>query len=269
MEIQTQIQSSHGRPDGLLEDAPLGEAIRAKCPSCEKLYMVDRQEIQSLEPRFSCSGCQSLFAFRLPIPLGQDLAETFLLRLPTEPIEVKTRQLPSHWITCPKCENPNPADLKECRTCGVHFSKYRHLQEERVEGEIQLQGRRELALLWQDVASNYQDESKHEHFLLQCLDTNCLPFASQKYARILRANAEDEIAKKMRKRIVALASNKIQSRIFPAKFKYPSFNLLLIFVGTLAFLVGLFMPTMKNLTGLGASTLALAAGLRWYLRKPV
>ena len=55
----------------------LGTNVKLRCPSCAKLYEVQKEDIHSEIPVFQCVSCQSKFAFEVP---ADDKAhiETFL-----------------------------------------------------------------------------------------------------------------------------------------------------------------------------------------------
>jgi transcription elongation factor Elf1 len=46
------------------------QAIRIRCPQCNKLYAVDPAEIKSAQPKFVCRECQAKFWFEFPPPEG-------------------------------------------------------------------------------------------------------------------------------------------------------------------------------------------------------
>ncbi len=272
--------------------------IRLHCPNCQRLYSVEAAQIVVAEPRFECTSCFRQFAFRFPLPPGEAFGQSFLLQdpefapetkiaavlnLPEEkhqaavlaPVvervqEARRPATPAPIIenvdTCPKCRARRAPDANECQNCGVLFKKIR--LEEKFSGEIKLNGRPELNALWRDVLENFSAENLHERFIFACHDAECLPFASQKYGRILQANPSDETAKKMRRKIVALASIRAQISSVPAPkaFPFPKLTSLAIFLSAAILFVGIFVPPLRNLAGLGAAMLGLSLGIRFYLR---
>lgn len=170
---------------------------------------------------------------------------------------------------CPKCGTQNSRQAQDCKACGIVFERYRPGEGEKVAGEIQLAGSHELVAHWKDVLENYADEDLHEEFVSACLEAKCLPFASHKYARILSVTPEEEIAMKMRKRIVALATQKFEFRGTGLgwKFRVPRFNGMIILLGSMVTTIGLMLPNSRNLTGIGISMLALAFFVRFFLRR--
>ena len=169
---------------------------------------------------------------------------------------------------CPKCSVKTSATATECVQCGLLFAKYRPVFEEGIPGEIRLEGRRDLADLWATVLTDYSDESKHYKFIAACDAAGCLPYASQKYARVLTAVPHEDVAKRMRRQIIALASAKAEMGGANGlwSFRIPGFNALAIALGAAAMTIGFILPGMRNLTGIGASMLALSIAVRLFLR---
>ena len=159
----------------------------------------------------------------------------------------------------------------DCGACGIVFARYRPGEAERVVGDIELTGRVELINLWEAVTARYNDASLHEEFVRACYEAGCLPFASQKYARILVGAPEEEIARKMRKRIVGLASAKFERSGLDKttwKVPLPSFNNFIILLGVILLFVGLGFPKSHDIAGVGIAMLALAVGLKYFTRRP-
>jgi hypothetical protein len=177
-----------------------------------------------------------------------------------------------HDRECPKCRAMNLSAAIECRSCGLVFSHYRadrHGDEAAAQGEIQLGGTLELMDLWSRVSREYDNETLHQSFVQACHQADCLPFASHKYARVLSVLPGDEIAKRMRKRIVGLASVRADSRS-PRRipnFRLPGFNSLVILLATIVMIFGLALPGASDLTGVGGAMLALAVTLRFFVNR--
>lgn len=171
---------------------------------------------------------------------------------------------------CPKCGTKNVTAAQECRSCGVLFARFKPGAEERMMSDVQLAGRLELVSMWDTVAEDYQNLDLHQKFVLACDKAGCLPFASHKYANILSVAPEEEIAKKMRKQIVGLASRTLESSTVDKGFSFPlpGFNGLILLMGTVALLVGFGLPQAKDVAAVGAAMVALAIGMRFFLRRP-
>jgi hypothetical protein len=174
---------------------------------------------------------------------------------------------------CPKCGVKNDARASECSSCGILISKYRPGESEKIIGEIEMAGRLELVTLWDEVAADYRNQARHEAFVKACYDAGCLPFASQKYARVLAGAPTEEIARAMRKRIIGLASAKFEtSNVDEQKTRWsiplPSFNSFIILLGVILVGIGTNLPGSRDIAGVGFAMLALAAGLRVFARRP-
>lgn len=267
------------------------QLLKMRCPGCKKLYSVEEAwvEAPSRAPlRFECVSCKSRFEAKR-VSLAEMTLETFEIpvRAPestSQPPQERTalRSVPTrHSVRsagfettletrkCPKCGFDAPLRAEECSDCGIIFGKFREIETISV-GEIRLEGRREIYELWDEVMAHYADEAYHERFIMACYEANTLAFAAQKYARILSASGAEEIARKMRKRIVSLASFKTEIRGSNGKatFRVPLLlNLILVLSGA-AMTFGLMLPKMKILTWIGIATIALAIGVRYFLRPP-
>lgn len=140
--------------------------------------------------------------------------------------------------------------------------------------EIEFAGRGELILLWKSVRENYLDLSKHEAFLAACLEARNLIYPARKYSGILEVAPTEETAIMMRNRIVGYAGAHMESAA-PSlsrstwKMPLPSFNSLILLLGTIAVVVGIGFPNMLDVAKLGGAMIALSLGLNYFLRRPV
>jgi hypothetical protein len=283
MNIESEILNATPPPE-----AP--RLLKMRCPSCNKLYSVEEAWVDAparAALRFECVSCKSRFEAKrmrpdamiletLEVPVsvpksrqqvpGKKTVERTALR--SVPLRESPRPL-LETRKCPKCGVEAALNAEECKECGVVFAKFKST-EHLPAGEVRLEGRREILELWDEVLANYADESYHERFVMACYTTNTLAFAAQKYARILSASGNEEIARKMRKKIVGLASFKTEIRGSDGIYRFRSpllLNLILVLAGA-ATTIGLLLPKMKNLTGIGLATIALAMGVRYFLRPP-
>jgi ribosomal protein L40E len=173
---------------------------------------------------------------------------------------------------CPKCRALNSLTSLECRSCGVLFEKYRQV-EDTIRDDLALAGRSELILAWNDVLENYLDFARHEAFVSACIESQSLAYAAKKYTEILEAAPAEDTARLMRNRIMGYAGVHLEgaSPVLSEetwKMPLPSFNNLILLLGTILMVVGFGLPQMHDVAKLGAAMIALSIGLRFYLRKP-
>lgn len=192
---------------------------------------------------------------------------------------------------CPRCGAENPLASLDCVRCGVIFDKYfdrttdknlirsvgttvgsagSYLDEDlRLQDELALGGSRELASLWDLVLSDYEDRIRHERFLNACRDAKALSYASKKYGQILIATPQDEIARLMRNKIVALISLQAERSRLPIQmgFKVPKMNTMVLFLGAFLLVAGALLPQVNSLKEIGISAILLSIGVQWALRE--
>ncbi|MES2857184.1 MAG: hypothetical protein V4692_15050 [Bdellovibrionota bacterium] len=267
------------------------ETYRMRCPSCRKLYSVEPKHFAlnnlsttgagalSKASQFECVDCETQFGAILgPDSTVAEALDTFIPEQPvvlreipkTESVAVPVSSSVVVGRSCPKCATRNVTTAQECRSCGIVFAKFRTGGEERVMSEIQLAGRLELVSFWDTVAADYQNVDLHQEFVMACEKAGCLPFASHKYANILAVAPEEEIARKMRKQIIGFASRKLDKPAAQSfKFPLPSFNSLILLLGTFALVVGMGLPGASEVTPVGGAMIALAIGMRVFMRRPI
>lgn len=252
-------------------------AYRMRCPHCQKLYTVSGATMRSAAGalKFQCVGCQAPFAARLSVE--DHTIQTFDLEIPVhkprparpEPaavVEVPQKVSSNSELSCPKCGVRNALSATECKTCGVVFAKAK--TEADLNAEIAFGGKRELAELWTQVISDYENQGLHERFIRACYEAESLPFASQKYGRILSASPSEETATSMSKRIVALAGYRMEKspRSEVPTFRLPAINNLLLLFGSMVMVIGLLTPGLKSVSGVGLAAVLLGAGVHFFLR---
>ncbi len=263
-----------------------------RCPKCGKLYSVQGDQMRSASTplKFACLNptCKTKYYAELVDADTIDGVKTWEVEVPDvkpqpAPAEkpsvpaarTAVEKVPTVEMKCPKCGTRNAISAAECKACGIVFAKakslFRHEKpdNEGITGEISLAGRRELADLWENVMANYEDQERHDRFICACYEAGCLPYASHKYARILSASPNEEIAKAMRKKIVALASHKFEPRGEKTglKIPMPGLNTLVLLFGSAVMTTGFLLPGLQNLTGLGLATVLLAIGVRFFIRR--
>ena len=253
-----------------------------RCPNCRKLYSVESHLILGVEaPRFECMACQTSFLAQVQgggTMLGTIAIDEPAFPAPENPVVQEVRRAFEVVPTiatrpCPKCGAKNDAKATECSSCGIIVARYRPGEESKVVGEIEMAGKLELVTLWSEITADYRDMSRHDAFVRACLEAGCLAFASQKYARVLAGAPDEEIARTMRKRIVGLATARFEtSDVDEQRSRWtmplPSFNSFIIMLGVILVGIGMGLPQSRDIAGVGFAMLALAAGLRYFARRP-
>ena len=175
---------------------------------------------------------------------------------------------------CPRCGATNTANEvggappTDCVRCGIIFDRYTLASEAQLEEELALGGTRELAALWDKALEDYEDRIRHDRFLNACRDANALSYAAKKYSQILVAAPQDDIARMMRNKVVALVASQAESSKLPINlaFRIPKLNSMALFGGSLLFFWGLAMPQLNNIMEIGLSLVLLSIGVRVALR---
>ncbi len=278
--------------------APSAPMTRTRCPGCQKLFAVETETLTAMSragvvrAEFTCTGelCHGAFAIQLPLPDG--LSEMAVIpamqieRIYQEPAQEPVLNKMPNFIEgaeeqaalkalnakiavgereCPRCGASNVATSSDCARCGIVFER---IHDERIDEEIALGGNRELSAMWDKILEDYDDRIRHDKFLNACRDGNALNYSSKKYSQILVAAPQDDIARAMRNRIVAMISVRAESSRLPIRlgFRIPKINSMALFGGSVLFFWGLAMPQLKNIMEIGLSLVLLAIGVRIALR---
>lgn len=104
---------------------------------------------------------------------------------------------------CPKCQYENPKGSESCERCLLVFKKHEALESQ---GQDAVEGSSFLKELWGYVLEDYGNREFHEKFVQTALSEKKLPYASQQYRRMIEINPADDIAIKMRDRVIQLAT---------------------------------------------------------------
>jgi hypothetical protein len=241
--------------------------LNIRCPSCSKLYSVDASEIRTEKPQFECVGCTTRFWFKFPAPAGLIEVPTFLMGQPAAVSQQASPISPVETFTCIKCSYNNPMGSKECASCGLVFEKSRKKDlgiREDVGGTM------ELKSLWTRVMEDYTNETLHETFIKLALGQKNLPFASQQYRQLLDVNPNEEIALKMREKIINLATVAYvpPKRDFGEK-KRVSFPVIIILVGVAFIVSGLVMTALRTVIPVGAFFCAIGGGIIYFNKRQI
>lgn len=232
------------------------EALRIRCPGCQKKYGVDPAHIKDSKPEFLCRQCGVKFWFEFPPPAN----ENEILGKVKEPSTNESPTLvdpTNEKFPCPKCKFQNKKGSAICQSCGIVFEKF----EKRQKGvQPDMLSSEEMRVHWEQVLTDYSNESKHEKFLKLCLAKNQLPYASQQYRIMIDTNTADNIAIKMRDKIIEMAT----LTYMPPKRNIPEKKgngaIIIVAAGVILTLVGFMVDSLRILLTLGISLMALGGG---------
>lgn len=273
---------------------------RTRCPACMKLFAVETDVLLAMtragvfRAEFNCTSdlCRTAFAVQLPLPVGYDgvaILPSVQIFPPSEAIQVDVPLSPPNpkepaqeapvaalkapiaERECPRCNAKNAVTMNECVRCGIVFERYENVNDSRIEEEVALGGTRELAAIWDKVIEDYEDRVRHDRFLNACRDGRALSYAAKKYSQILVSAPQDDIARLMRNKVVALVAAQAETSKLPIRlgFRIPKLNSMALFMGSLLFVWGLAMPQLKNIMEIGLSMVLLAIGVRVALRSRI
>lgn len=238
-------------------------------PDAERLALVPALPLRESTPIPETVGAPAAIAAPLKEAVRTEAVPTESVK--KEPAQKAVEKMNLEERECARCGVMNPLASLDCVRCGIIFERSVAGSAGRVEEELALGGSRELAQLWDLVIEDYEDRIRHERFLNACKDSEALSYAAKKYAQILVAAPQDEIARLMRNKIVALISIRAErSRIpFQLGFRIPKFNTLILLLGSILFVTGILMPQVKNMMEIGLSSILLALGISFVLRERI
>ena len=275
------------------------DQLQVRCPECFKSYNIAVDELSEPQPRFECSGCRTIFwldrrqalenfkhLIGLPMSLFPELSDESSDKNKSSIQTKAPRSLDLGIFNCPKCNTSYKDGDTECSKCGVIFLKFSEIQDKKNQSRTETYASApELRRLWEDVLANYENTGLHQIFVNAAQAGVNLEYAAAKYKSILEVAPHDEIAAKFQKEIEALANINFEMTVqydemkprqwldqisfFKGlevtfrKFKWAD----LIFVAC-GFLIvmGIFLPHLRNLVGLGSSILFFMLALRYYFR---
>ena len=264
--------------------------MRARCPSCSKLYEVASEDLRNEAPLFECVSCHCRFSMEYP-PADPMNVLTFIVPLdhvtqenqrsePQESISVAAMSAPvsrtdaalaaakepgvDEMKACPKCAAMNGRRAKECYACHVIF--------ERLEGLPQdpsLRAQPSLVRKWKNLLENFADSQLHEDFIRSCHELDALKFAVMKYEEIKAAQGGDSLCDQMLARIQSLMMVGLAQKPL-AQNKAPAFNLAKYrkyffwgpySISTFMILLGMMNLGHRNLIGVGVALACMTSGL--------
>ncbi len=258
------------------------EPYRMRCPNCQKLFSVEPKLLRPVEAelsKFECVGCLTAFFVMAPEFHGAHFLQTRLLETQFAPYYHQPSSLPSF----DDFEEPEGSDISDTpslepqvRSTVVSVPVETPFARELARGfakDLEFAESTELVSLWQAVADDYPNTAKHESFVARCLEQQRLAYASHKYAQILVNAPTEEIALKMRNRVIGLVSYGFDAKSnglsrLTWQFPLPSLNSFIILLGSILMWVGFGFPHARQTAGLGFAMIALALGLRFFMRRP-
>lgn len=235
------------------------DSHRIRCPKCRKLYVVRAQDIKETRPRFECVGCYERFWVSfVNLAPGEEI-----LGLPLDTfVDPKPESMPA-LSSCPKCHARMEPGMDECVQCGVIPAKYLALRT-----GSRIQGSERLSQLWKRILADYADPDLHEEFVATSFKENNLAYASYQYAQLLKVLPQDEIARSKVKEIEALITLPLvhrqmerDARTLPRPM-FPRWQMMLVIFGLMLIGVGMIVPQLRQVVGLGAVLLFLAVSFR-------
>lgn len=136
-------------------------------------------------------------------------------------------------FSCPKCNYQNAKGSLQCLSCLLVFE----IHNKKTSGLVQqVKAPASLALLWDAVITDYGNKDVHERFIQASLAQKNLAYASQQYRQMVEISPLDDIALKMRDRIIHLATVTFVPPARPqlsknSRWGYKIFIFVLFFVG--------------------------------------
>lgn len=254
--------------------------LNIRCPQCLKLYMVQEDQVKTVYPEFTCTGCQCHFAFEYPVP-NRNAVITFQVA-PTH-FEFKKK--------CPKCDFMQSEKNEVCTACGVVIENYLLIKNETYPPKVSV----DLIKQWNDVLQGFENGYLHELFIRNCQSKQKLDYAEFKYKELGKRAGDESmvmpwlekiypykyIPNYQEKTIVTVAANAKQNQSVPiTKFvqkiygvyaylvKHNWFYLIGSFAGVLLILMGIAMPGKRNQIGLGIALLLSSLGFYIFRNSP-
>jgi hypothetical protein len=244
--------------------------IQVNCPGCQKLYFVRPEDLVAGEPRFQCTSCNKMFAFTWPQPPEISKVHAWLLK-GSEAEKLKSSPTVSQPTvravrTCVRCGQKVDFSFTECPKCGVIFDRVKKVRG--TDPVIKI-STIELAGAWDTIRDNYENLSRHEEFIQQCMAKENLAFASAQYRAVLDGNPSDDIANKMQNRIIELATFSYitaKSTGDSDKPRYAGFTKLITILAMLFIVTGALVSYARPLLPLGGAILVFVLTARHFAK---
>ncbi len=252
------------------------DSMRVRCPHCRKLYLVQMADIREAKPKFECVQCNTRFWLAMENVdisadvIGHRMQEKSALVNPAQtptpaakpsvtPAKFKLNSkssIATETKPCPKCFKLVDLKADECRHCGVLLSKVKELEMK----EALPKHSNALAQAWQKVIADYGSESLHSEFIRMAQKENSLAYAAGQYGQLSKLMPGDETTRRYVREVQALAvmmlpEAKPVSKIVGRAWQIP-LAVSLLMVG-----VGIFLPVLRNMIGVGAALLFITLAL--------
>ena len=251
--------------------------LQMRCPNCMKLYSVESSRLSSSDvSKFECVACRTEFLTLKPELHGLQFLDTSVIETQYAPLAELAPERRVNSALEPSVDSflePSSNAPAAPRTALVSVPLNSRGVEVRASEEMAMAESAELIAMWDSILADYENLSLHENFVQACFTDGKLAYAAHKYAQILVSAPTEEIGKRMRRRVAGLASYGFDAtanglNFADWKFPLPSFNNFIILTGTIAVVCGLGLPNARQAVGVGLAMIALAIGLRIFLRKP-
>lgn len=258
--------------------------LNIRCPQCLKLYMVQEDQIKTVYPEFTCTGCQCHFAFEYPAP-NRESVVTFQIA-PTQ-FEFKKK--------CPKCDFMQSEKNEVCTACGVVIENYLLIKNETYPPKVSV----DLIKQWNDVLQEFENGYIHELFIRNCGSKQKLDYAEFKYKELGKRAGDESMVMpwlekiypykyipnyqeklvettlvKSKPSVVSTAAKPLPKiiqkvyAVFAYLAKHNWFYLVGSFSGVLLILMGMAMPGKRNQIGLGIALLLSSLGFYIFRNNP-
>lgn len=262
------------------------EKLRLRCPTCAKLYEVNRRDILSHSPQFDCVSCATRFMIDLQSPLdeqGEVLTQVVFKDFDQELGLQMQKDLESESFaalqgaissqkksisSCPKCGAARETKSSECYSCHVIFDRLEELPM-----DPSLKAQPSLIRKWKQLVLNFDNRALHDEFLKSCRELEALRFAILKYEELRKAQGgRDDICQSMITKAQsmldvtlsarALSRTREESASLKSIVGWHKFVFLVpLSISILMILIGFFSLSLRNLVGAGVAMVLLTFGL--------
>jgi len=175
--------------------------VKFLCPSCERLLELSSFRIEGSALVVRCGACGE--ESKADGSSGTAASSPSVIRV-AKAASSLGRAVPPTWDLfgvppgfCPKCIAPRPANAQVCPQCGLSFDS------------IEEGGYRppeEVAAIWSELASHWDESQAHDHFLKAAFALGELAAAGRLYRLRLAQAPADLLAARGRDEVLRLAT---------------------------------------------------------------